>query len=143
MQRSAFLTGAAHVVGSVIVWPYQPTTTECLAAGLPRDRDLQNGKLFPLRRTSGASYRDYLNVLGLAVVLNSKHREHTFDFMGGGLIAGMFRNSLARQAWEPDASIKGSLRLPALPPKPNRNPATLVSESDAMLQDSFAEALEI
>lgn len=143
MQRSAFLTAAAHVVGSVVLWPYQPTTAECLAAGLSRDRDLQNGKLFPLRHTSAASYRDYLNVLGLAVVLNSKHREHTFDFMGAGLIAGMFRKSLARRAWEPDASIKGGLRLPALPPKSNRNEATLVSEPRGMPQESFAGALEV
>jgi hypothetical protein len=142
-QRSAFLTAMAHVVGSVIVWPYQPTPVECVAAGASADRELQNGKLFPLRHMSGASYRDYLNVLGLAVVLNSKHREHTFDFMGAGLIASMFRNSLARRAWEPDASIKGGLRLPAPPPKPNRSEAMLIAEPRGMSLESLAGVLEI
>jgi hypothetical protein len=117
MQRSAFLAAVAHTVGSVIVWPYQPTAEECRLAGATEDRDLRNGKLFPLRHTSTASYRDYLNVLGLAVVLNSKHREHTFDFMGKGLIPTLFRKSLSRKAWDPDVSIKGGLRLPVLPPR--------------------------
>lgn len=117
MQRSAFLAAVAHTVGSVIIWPYQPTTEECRLAGATEDRDLRNGKLFPLRHTSSATYRDYLNVLGLAVVLNSKHREHTFDFMGRGLIPTLFRKSLSRRAWEPDVSIKGGLRLPVLPPR--------------------------
>ena len=141
-QRAAFLTRAAHIAGSVIIWPYQPTPAECIAAGLHCDRELQNGKLFPLRQTSGVTYRDYLNVLGLAVVLNSKHREHTFDFLGPGMIAEMFRKSLARRAWEPDASIKGTLRLPALPPKAKPNVQDL-QNTVGVRQDGFAAALEI
>ena len=127
MQRSAFLASVAHTVGSVIIWPYQPTTEECRLAGATEDRDLQNGKLFPLRHTSSATYRDYLNVLGLAVVLNSKHREHTFDFMGSGLIPTLFRKSLSRKAWEPDESIKGGLRLPVLPARMTRTPPAFLS----------------
>jgi hypothetical protein len=127
MQRSAFLAAVAHTVGSVIIWPYQPTAEECRLAGVTEDRDLQNGKLFPLRHTSRATYRDYLNVLGLAVVLNSKHREHTFDFMGSGLIPTLFRKSLSRKAWEPDESIKGGLRLPVLPPRMTATPPPFLS----------------
>jgi hypothetical protein len=127
MHRSAFLASVAHTVGSVIVWPYQPTSEECRLAGATEDRDLQNGKLFPLRHTSSATYRDYLNVLGLAVVLNSKHREHTFDFMGSGLIPTLFRKSLSRKAWEPDENIKGGLRLPVLPPRMTATPPAFLS----------------
>jgi hypothetical protein len=111
-ERARLLTQASHALGSVVVWPYQPTPAECADAEL----DDVNGKLFPLRHGNGATYRDYLNVLGLATVLNAKYREHTFDFLGDTLMARLFRDSLAREAWNPEDTLKGSLQLPA--PRP-------------------------
>lgn len=110
-ERARMVTRVAHALGSVVIWPYQPSLDECPGVEL----DLVNGKLFPLRAQNGATYRDYLNVQGLGVVMNAKYREHTFDFLGQSLVARMFRDSLAREAWVPDASVKGSLRLPVLP----------------------------
>lgn len=110
MERSQTLTMLAHVAGSVIVWPYQPAPDECPDLAL----EAQNGKLFPLRERNGASYRDYLGILGLAVVLSSKYRTKTFDFLGPGLIPQLFRGSLARRAWDPDPAVKGTLHLPVL-----------------------------
>lgn len=112
-ERARVLTLASHALGSVIVWPYQPSLAEC--PGM--DPEEVNGKLFPLRTRNGATYRDYLNVLGLATVLNAKYREHTFDFLGESLMARLFRDSLAREAWLPEEEIKGSLRLPAPSPR--------------------------
>ncbi len=76
--------------------------------------ELQNGKLYPFRNANGVSYREYLNLHGLAAVLNSKYREHTFDFLGDGLISNLLRDSIARGAWDPPEHLKGSLQLPIL-----------------------------
>jgi hypothetical protein len=108
-ERARVLTAASHALGSVVVWPYQPAAAE-MPGSDPED---MNGKLFPLRAQNGATYRDYLNVLGLATVLNAKYREHTFDFLGDSLMARLFRDSLAREAWNPEQAVKGSLQLPA------------------------------
>jgi hypothetical protein len=112
-ERARFLTLTSHALGSVIVWPYQPSLAECPGIDL---EDI-NGKLFPLRQRNGATYRDYLNVLGLATVLNAKYREYTFDFLGGSLMERLFRDSLVREAWSPEENVKGSLRLPAPLPR--------------------------
>lgn len=107
-QSAKLAIQASHYAGSIIFWPYQPMPQEC--SDLPLE--LQNGKLFPLRESNGVTYRDYLGVLSLGTVLNAKYRSRTFNFLGGGLIAGMFRDSLARHAWEPDPEIKGGIKLP-------------------------------
>lgn len=107
-ERVRMAAYAAHHIGSVIFWAYQPRQDECDDMPL----EAQNGKLYPLRHKNGHAYRDYLNVMGLAAVLNAKHRTNTFDFMGEGLISNLFRNSLERHAWEAADEIKGSIQLP-------------------------------
>ena len=109
-ERARAATLLAHHVGSVILVPYQPTPGEC--PELPLEQ--QNGKLFPFREQNGYTYRDYLDVMGLAVVLNAKYRTKTFDFLGEGMVARLFRDSLERRAWKPDPEVKGTLRLPLL-----------------------------
>jgi hypothetical protein len=108
-ERARMITRVSHALGSVVLWPYQPAPSECPGV----DLELANGKLFPLRARNGATYRDYLNVQGIAVVMNAKYRENTFNFLGESLVARMFRDSLAREAWSPDPAVKGGLRLPA------------------------------
>jgi len=107
-RRARVATFVAHHAGSVIFWPYQPLPNECPQLSLEE----QNGKLFPLRGRNGLTYRDYLEVLGLGVVLNAKYRQRTFDFLGDGLISRLFQDSVARRGWDPDPEVKGSLRLP-------------------------------
>jgi len=108
--RTRLATMIASRVGSVSLWPYQPAPSECPGLEL----EDQNGKLFPLRHTSGLTYKDYLHLLGLAVVLSSKYRSQTFDFLGDGRISRLFRESIARQAWDPDPLVKGTLQLPVV-----------------------------
>lgn len=108
VARARLATLAADYLGSVIFWPYQPSPSEC--PNLPLEA--QNGRLYPFRGYNGATYRDYLEVLGLGSILNAKYRSRTFDFLGEGLIATLFRESLGRRAWEPDPAVKGGLRLP-------------------------------
>jgi hypothetical protein len=107
--RAQIATQLAHHLGSLIFWPYQPAPDELPHVPLEE----QNGKLFPLRSRNGANFDDYMSVLGLASVLNSKYRTETFDFLGNDLIAQLFQESLHRQAWEPPEEVKGSLKLPA------------------------------
>ncbi|MBA2671908.1 MAG: hypothetical protein H0U67_16190 [Gemmatimonadetes bacterium] len=116
--RARLITRVAHAAGSVVIWPYQPAPTECPEVEL----ELCNGKLFPLRSRNRTTYRDYLNVQALGAVMNAKYRELTFDFLGNGLVARMFRDSLAREAWVPDPAVKGSLQLPA--PRPRAHGVT-------------------
>lgn len=98
---AAFITKLAHVSGSLIVVPYQPSPLEC-PANLPLE--LQNGKLFPFAEYNGVSYRSYQDVLRLAAVLNAKYRGNTFDFLGSGLISRLVRSSLVSQNWNPQNS---------------------------------------
>jgi hypothetical protein len=107
-ERTKLMTHVAHAVGSVIFWPYQPFPNECPGISL----EGQNGKLFPFRAVNGHNYHDYLNVMGVGTVLNSKYRTHTFDFLGGGFISRLFQESIARRSWEPDPQVKGDLKLP-------------------------------
>ena len=107
-RRARLITLVAHHIGSVIIWPYQPSPDDC--PNIPLEE--QNGKLFPFHRANRHSYRDYLNVMGLATVLNSKYRSQTFDFLGDGLISKLFRSSIAREAWKADEETKGSSKLP-------------------------------
>jgi len=115
--RAVLATRLTHAAGALVVWPYEPSYSECIAHGATNKLELQIGKLFPLRHTSGATHRDMLDICGLSVILNSKHREFTFDFGGAGFIARLFRDSLRRRAWEASDDIKGTLRLPAPPPR--------------------------
>jgi hypothetical protein len=111
-SRARLATLISHYAGSVIFWPYQPVPSECPT--LPLEE--QNGKWFPLRHSNEATYRDYLEIQGLATILNAKYRTRTFDFLGDSLIATLFQESIARQAWMPDPSVKGSLKLPVIMP---------------------------
>ncbi len=97
-EVAAFMALLAHVAGSVIAVPYQPTPAECTADLALED---QNGKLFPFAEHNGMSYRAYQDMLGLAAVLNAKYRDHTFDFLGDGLIARLVRSSLVSESWNP------------------------------------------
>jgi len=106
--RARLTTQVAHRIGSVILVPYQPTPEECTQLPL----EAQNGKLFPFRNLNGVTYRDYLDLMGLAVVLNAKHRSRTFDFSADGLIPHLLRESIERRGWDPDPSVKGALKLP-------------------------------
>jgi hypothetical protein len=108
--RARLATLIASRVGSVNLWPYQPTPDECPWVAL----EDQNGKLFPLRHTNGLTYRDYLHLFGVAVALSSKYRSQTFNFLGDGLVARLFRESMAREAWNPDPLVKGTLQLPVV-----------------------------
>jgi hypothetical protein len=94
----AFMTRLAHVVGSLMVVPYQPAPSKCpptLAL------ELQNGKLFPFARDNGSHFREYQDILGLAAILNAKYRSCTFDFLGDGLISRLVRESLVTESWNP------------------------------------------
>jgi hypothetical protein len=109
--RAQLATVIAHHVGSIILWAYQPSPDECI--GIPLED--QNGKIFPLRGRNNRRYRDYIDLLGLAAILNAKYREHTFDFLGESLIPRLLRESFGRRGWDPDPAVKGSLVLPVRP----------------------------
>ena len=96
-SRAALATRVAHHIGSIIPWAYQPALNECPEIPL----EGQNGKLYPLREENGLQYRDYLDMLGLAAILNAKYREHTFDFLGDQLIPTLLRQSIANRGWDP------------------------------------------
>jgi hypothetical protein len=99
----------AHIVGSVTLVPFQYVPG--LHKGVLFDRALaQNGsfspeafnsKLFPLARLSGKSLEEYMELVRLAALLNSKYRSKTFDFMGNGLTATMLRESIRSEGWNP------------------------------------------
>jgi len=96
---AAFMTRVAHVAGSLIVVPYQPSPAECPSS---LSLEYQNGKLFPFAEYNGVSYRAYhQDLLGLAAVLNAKYRSRTFDFLGDGLISRLVRSSLVSKSWDP------------------------------------------
>ena len=115
-SRAALATRVAHHIGSIIPWAYQPALNECPEIPL----EGQNGKLYPLREQNGLEYRDYLDLLGLAAILNAKYREHTFDFLGDQLIPTLLRQSIANRGWDPSPEVKGTLALPAKPTTPKR-----------------------
>lgn len=106
-DRTKVAAKVAHSLGSLIFWPYLPSHDQCPDLELEN----RNGKLFPLRHQNGYEYGDYSYLLGLGVVMNSKHRTQTFDFGGEGIMSTYFRQSLSREAWNPDPAIKGSIKL--------------------------------
>jgi hypothetical protein len=95
------MTKLAHIVGSLIVVPYQPTPTECHSS---LSLEMQNGKLFPFAEENHMSFRGYQDILGLAAMFNAKYRDHTFDFLGDGLISRLVRESLVTESWNPHNS---------------------------------------
>jgi hypothetical protein len=104
-ERTRVATLLAHHVGSVIVWPHQPEPELHPEFSL----EALNGKHFPLRAHNGYRYDDYLEFLGLAAILNAKYRGETFDFLGEGFMSRLFRDSVARQGWNPDPAVKGNV----------------------------------
>jgi Fe-S oxidoreductase len=96
-----FMTKLAHIAGSLMVIPYQPNPAEC-SPSLPLE--MQNGKLFPFAEENHLSFRGYQDILGLAAILNAKYRNHTFDFLGDGLISHLVRESLVTESWDPHNS---------------------------------------
>ena len=103
------LVRLAHIVGSAILVPFQYVPS--LHRGPRFDRALsQNGsfspekfnsKLFLLARLSGKSFEEYWELTRLAALLNSRYRSRTFDFLGQGLTAKMFRESIRTEGWNP------------------------------------------
>jgi len=91
----------AHVAGSIILLPYQPIPVES-PTGLPLEE--ANGRLYQFAEANGCSYKDYLDVIGLAAILNSKYRTKTFDFLGDSLTARLVRQSLVTESWRPPAT---------------------------------------
>ncbi len=109
------LTRLAHVVGSVNLVPFQPTSGAEGCNGYkdcPDNRlELQNGRLFPLAKLNHASFSDYQELIRLAALLNSKYRSTTFDFLGDDEIAEMVRKSISDEMWKP----KMNETLPRVP----------------------------
>jgi hypothetical protein len=97
-EVASFITALSHVAGSVIVFPHQPTP-----AYRPEGPALeeQNGRLFPFAEQNQATYEEYMEILGLAALLDAKYRSRTFDFLGDGLIPRLVRQSLITRSWDP------------------------------------------
>ncbi len=123
--RARLATTIAHYAGSIILWAYQPQSAECHGVLLEN----QNGKIFPLRGHNIRTYGDYLDLLGLAAILNAKYRERTFDFLGEGLVPRLLRDSFGRRGWEPDPAVKGSLVLPVRPSNARRQDDNTIADS--------------
>jgi hypothetical protein len=81
-----------------MVIPYQPDPAECPAS---LSLEMQNGRLFPFAEENHLSFRGYQDILGLAAMFNAKYRNHTFDFLGDGLISRLVRESLVTESWDP------------------------------------------
>ncbi|HVT11653.1 MAG TPA: hypothetical protein VHE55_05265 [Fimbriimonadaceae bacterium] len=107
-DRIEAVTLLNHHIGSTILWPYQPLPSELPDQSL----ELQNGKLFPMREQNGLAYKDYAELVALNAVLNSRYRDCSFDFLGESLTARLLSESVSREAWNADESVKGSTVLP-------------------------------
>jgi len=103
----------AHIVGSVTVFPYQPTPEEGHRLGVG-EPDLVNGKLFPFAASNGVRFEDYTELLRLAATLNSKYRDVTFDFLGEDLVARLVRESIRSNGWNAKAAVGANRDLPRL-----------------------------
>ncbi len=105
------LVRLAHIAGSVILVPFQyvpglhngPLFDRALAQNGSFAPDRFNSKWFPLVRLSGKKLEEYFELIRLAALLNSKHWGKTFDFLGDGLAAKMFRESIRTEGWNPFA----------------------------------------
>jgi len=111
-DAAALLADLGHIAGSVIPTPYQPLSVR--EGADPWD---QNGKLFPCALKDG-EFMDFARVLGLAAIVNAKHRSRTFDFGAeDSRVARSVRRALADRAWDPhyDANAPGRSGLAILP----------------------------
>ena len=99
-NTAAHLLHLAHAVGSVTVFPYQPTPQEGVQLGVHEPGQV-NGKLYPFAAANGVRFADYADLLRLAATLNSKYRDVTFDFLGDDMIARMIRTSIRDHTWQP------------------------------------------
>lgn len=99
-ETAHHLLQLSHAVGSVTLFPYQPTRAEGERLGISEPDEL-NGKLFPFAHANGVRFGDYADLLRLAATLNSKYRDVTFDFLGHDLIARMVRTSIRGRLWQP------------------------------------------
>lgn len=99
----------SHIVGSVMIVPFQYVpngyTNSAITRALSQNGHFSpegfNSKVFPLARYSGKSLEEYLDLMRLASLLNSKYRSKTFDFLGDSLTAQMFRESIRTRGWDP------------------------------------------
>ncbi|HVA91773.1 MAG TPA: hypothetical protein VNL71_18255 [Chloroflexota bacterium] len=104
IDDARLLARLAHVAGTTVPIPYQPDMEQAkdTVEGVPVDPWESNGKLFPLAERNGASFMEYMEVLGLAAVVNAKHRTRTFDFgADDSLIARSLRRALGSRTWDP------------------------------------------
>jgi hypothetical protein len=102
-EATSFMTRLAHVAGSLIVIPYQPSPME-YAGCYPETAaslELHNGKIFPFAAYNQVNYREYQDLLGLAAVFNAKYRSHSFDFLGDSLVSRLVQSSLIHESWDP------------------------------------------
>jgi len=108
-QVSERLIHLAHIVGSVFLVPFQfvpelhqqAVFRRALANNGHWSMDDFNSKLYPLGRLSKYPLEEYMELLRLAALVNSKYRSKTFDFLGDGLAAQLLRESLRSQRWNP------------------------------------------
>jgi len=122
-DTAAHLLQLSHAVGSVTVFPYQPTPQQGAQIGVASPDQL-NGKLFPFAAANGVRFGDYADLLRLAATLNSKYRDVTFDFLGNNMIASMVRHSIRSAAWQPTG--KDGTRMHA-----ERTPDPLAENTEA------------
>ena len=128
-EVSERLVRLAHVVGSVLLVPFQFVPALHTQAIFRRVRSLNghlefddfNSKLFPLARLSGQPLEEYLELVRLAALVNSKYRSKTFDFLGDGMAARLLRESVRGQRWNPFS--KGETALPEETPTIPLTPA--------------------
>lgn len=108
-EVSERLIRLAHVVGSVLLVPFQyvpslhtqPIFQRSLSLNGHLTDDELNSKIFPLSRLSGQTLDEYMELVRLAALTNSKYRSKTFDFLGDGLAARLLRESVRSQRWNP------------------------------------------
>lgn len=113
------LVDLAHVVGSVSAVPFQyvpvlhrhliPNTMAQTLDSFSLEQ--MNSKLFPLARLAGYHLDDYLDVLRLTALLNSKYRSVTFDFLGDNLTARLLRTSVSTQRWNPFRKLEADVAV--------------------------------
>jgi len=130
----------AHIVGSVILVPFQyvpnlhtgPLFDRALAQNGSFSPEKFNSKLYPLALFSGKKLEEYMELTRLATLLNSKYRSKTFDFLGEGFAAKMFRESIRSEGWNPFRKT----------PKSDENPETITLDPSLMaaggLQDDHS-----
>jgi len=115
----------AHIAGSVIIVPYQysPGTTNhpLIMRALNQNGyftpEMWNSKLFPMARLSGKKIEDYIELLRLTRLLNSKYRSVTFDFLSQSFVAQLFRESIHSAGYDPLGSldaVEDSIQLPII-----------------------------